>query len=87
MENEINNNDTNISINLNRSGFVNLIDVENFIRETITRYEALGPLYIASYSSISYHNGQWRAEVTLTTRDPNSVDNVLEIGGVAVGNW
>ena len=87
MENEINNIDTNITINLNRGGFVNLIDVENFIRETITRYEALGPLYIANYSSISYHNGQWRAEVTLTTRDPQTIQPGVWIGGEEVGNW
>jgi hypothetical protein len=80
-------NETNISINLNRGGFLNLIDAENFIRETITRYETLGPLFIGGYSEVQYHNGQWRVNVTLTTRDPNTVTNVLDFGGPADGNW
>jgi hypothetical protein len=81
MENET------INIGITRDGLLNLIDAENFIRETITRYEALGPLFVANYSSINYHQGRWRVEVTLTTRDPNAVTNVLDFGGPAVGNW
>lgn len=78
MENETN--DTNVTVNINRGGFINLNDVETFIRETITRYEALGPLYIANYSAIHYRNGVWSTEVTITTRDPQAITNVFDFG-------
>lgn len=66
MENET------ISININRNNFLTLIEVENYIRDVLARYQNVGVGYIQNYSQVTYHNGLWGASVTVTSRDPNS---------------
>lgn len=64
-------NEENIQISINRRGFLSLIEVENYIRQTVERYtERVGGLFLAPYSSVNYNNGSWSANVTFTSRDP-----------------